>query len=120
MNRKIILAVALLILLPFVAVAEDKYIADIRERAERGDATAQYRLGTHYYYGRGVPEDKITAFAWFNISAANENEMGIKNKESVAKQLTPGGLEVAQRLSSQMAENNPDLMNNLSRASDKR
>ena len=71
-------------------------------------------------YGRGVPEDKITAFAWFNISAANENKMGIKNKESVAKQLTPGGLEVAQRLSSQMAENNPDLMNNLSRASDKR
>ena len=115
MIRIRILAVSFLVLFPFVVVAEDGYITDIRERAERGDATAQYRLGTHYYYGRGVPEDKITAYAWFNISAANENKMGLKNKESVAKLLTPRGLEVAQRLSSYMAENNPELMRNLSK-----
>jgi len=37
--------------------------------AERGDATAQYFIGTLYAEGKGVQQNDVTAFAWFQRSA---------------------------------------------------
>jgi TPR repeat protein len=41
-----------------------------RKAAEQGDAAAQYTLGLAYAAGMGVTEDRATALAWLNKSAA--------------------------------------------------
>ena len=41
--------------------------------AEAGDPTAQYRLGTLYAEGQGVPQDDAIAFKWF-LRAAEKGE----------------------------------------------
>src|ERR1039458_7921587 len=40
-----------------------------RVRAEHGDADAQSRLGSVYYYGKGVPQDYAEAVRWYRSSA---------------------------------------------------
>ena len=50
------------------ARARDPFF-DYRERAENGDASAQFDLAWYHYYGDGVPEDKELAFQWFLKSA---------------------------------------------------
>ena len=44
-------------------------IADIRARAERGDADAQLLLGVLYAEGRGVPQDETAAVYWYRLAA---------------------------------------------------
>ena len=41
----------------------------IRERAERGDAEAQYDLALAYYKGEGVAKDLEEAVKWFRKAA---------------------------------------------------
>jgi TPR repeat protein len=41
--------------------------------AEKGDATAQYLLGTLFAEGRGVAQDDAMAFAWFERAANRGN-----------------------------------------------
>jgi TPR repeat protein len=43
----------------------------LRQRAERGEADAQYRLGTVYEYGRGVHRDDAEALKWY-VRAARQ------------------------------------------------
>jgi TPR repeat protein len=44
-------------------------IAELRARAEQGDAEAQYNIGVMYSDGRGVPQDETQATAWFRKAA---------------------------------------------------
>jgi TPR repeat protein len=46
----------------------------IRPLAEQGDANAQYKLGVFYDNGLGVPQDKVRAYMWLNLSAAQGTE----------------------------------------------
>ncbi|MBI4657619.1 MAG: sel1 repeat family protein [Verrucomicrobia bacterium] len=39
------------------------------EKAERGDATAQFEIGEEYYFGRGVAQDYGEAAKWFGRAA---------------------------------------------------
>jgi len=64
------------ILLPIVLVlfacnvfGEDKEIADLRKKAEAGDAGAQFNLGLMYHFGQGVPKDEKEAAKWWRLSA---------------------------------------------------
>src|SRR6188768_1068901 len=43
----------------------------IRQKAEQGDATAQYNLGVMYDTGKGVPQDYPEARKWF-LKAAEQ------------------------------------------------
>jgi uncharacterized protein len=75
-------AVAVVLAAPTVAGELDDGTAAYREKeyakaaelwqplAERGDAAAQYSLGTLYAEGKGVEQNDATAFAWF-LRAAN-------------------------------------------------
>jgi TPR repeat protein/tRNA A-37 threonylcarbamoyl transferase component Bud32 len=47
-----------------VSVSEAR-IAEIRPKAEKGDADAQYELGRCYEEGNGVPKDARTAALWY-------------------------------------------------------
>jgi hypothetical protein len=44
-----------------------------RIRAEQGDAESQFRLGSIYFYGRGVPRDYAEAVDWYRKSAEQSN-----------------------------------------------
>lgn len=41
----------------------------LQERAERGDAEAQYELGNVFYFGKGVPVDLAKANEWYRKAA---------------------------------------------------
>lgn len=50
-----------------------KRAAEYRTRAEQGDAKAQLRLGSIYYYGTGVTKDYAEAVRWYRKSAEQGN-----------------------------------------------
>ena len=43
-------------------------LADLRARADAGEASAQFELGLMYANGRGVPQDDAEAIAWYRRS----------------------------------------------------
>ena len=47
-----------------------------RTAAGQGNAAGQWRLGTMYVYGRGVPKDYATAVRWFRAAAEQGNDQG--------------------------------------------
>ena len=51
--------------------AED--LDTLRERAEQGDAIAQFNLGVMYDNGRGVTQDYARAIAWYKKAAEQGN-----------------------------------------------
>jgi TPR repeat protein len=57
-----------------------------------------------YGLGDGVLEDVVTAYAWFNISAANGEADGKKNKGIVAKKMTAEDISKAQELLKEMVK----------------
>ena len=66
--------------------------------AKQGNADAQANLGNRYYQGQGVLADFVIAHMWFNISSANGNEVGAKNREIAAKNMTPEDISKAQTM----------------------
>ena len=54
--------------------ADRKLLADIRAKAEEGDAQSQYELGMAFQKGSlGVAKDEVDAVTWFS-KAAEQNE----------------------------------------------
>jgi tetratricopeptide (TPR) repeat protein len=54
---------------PTVHSVGDPSVEDLRERAEKGDPAAQWRLGSRYDTGHGVPRDGAEAEKWYRRSA---------------------------------------------------
>tara|TARA_B100001123_G_scaffold330233_1_gene372055 strand:- start:1032 stop:1214 length:183 start_codon:yes stop_codon:yes gene_type:complete len=57
-----------------------------------------------------VIEDKVQAYAWFNIDTANGFSNGKKGKAKAAEEMTKEQIAEAQKLSREMIEANPKLM----------
>jgi TPR repeat protein len=59
--------------------ADRKSLAEVRAKAEKGDAVAQWNLGCRYYDGQGVAKDEAEVVKWFrkaaeqNLAAAQHN-----------------------------------------------
>ena len=70
----------------------------IRPLAEQGDANAQYNLGVFYDNGLGVPQDKVRAYMWFNLSAAQGREGAAAFRDLIARRMTPAQIAEAQKL----------------------
>ena len=61
---------ALLVLIViFVFAGQNDSGRDLRVRAERGDAEAQFELGNVYASGDGVPQNDTEAVRWYRRSA---------------------------------------------------
>ena len=71
----------------------------IRKAAEQGFAEAQNNLGVRYYKGQGVLKDDVNAYAWFNVGSANGSDKASKNRDLIAKEMTPEQIAEAQELS---------------------
>jgi TPR repeat protein len=55
----------------------------------RGDANAQYNLGVFYDNGLGVPQDKVRAYMWFSLSAAQGRDGAAAFRDLIARLMTP-------------------------------
>ena len=70
--------------------------------AEQGDGMAQIMLGRMYEMGQGVPQDYVQAHIWYNqayMSGSRKNrDISVKNRDNVAKRMTPAQIAEAQRL----------------------
>ena len=76
-----------------------------RRAAEQGHATAQFHLGVSYDNGLGISKDHVRAYMWFNLAAAempaaetDRRAEAIRNRDRVARLLSPEALARAQRL----------------------
>jgi TPR repeat protein len=75
-----------------------------RKAAEQGDAEAQIILGRKYGSDQGVPQDYVQAHMWLNVAAAAGSEIAKKNRETVAKEMTPSQIAEAQWLAREWTE----------------
>ena len=78
-----------------------------RLAADQGNASAQYNLGIMYDKGQGVPQDYVLAHMWFNLSAAQGQERAVKNRDIVAKRMTPAQIAEAQNLAREWKPSKP-------------
>lgn len=70
---------------PFRTNASPGEISRLRERAEAGDADAQFQLGKAYLNGNGVAQDDKLALAWYNKAveqgnSAAANQLGLMHR----------------------------------------
>jgi len=77
-----------------------------RLAAEQGVAEAQRLVGSAYQFGRGVPEDDVLAYMWYNLAATQENRARL-NKDLIEQQMTREQIAEAQRLSREWIEAHP-------------
>jgi TPR repeat protein len=75
-----------------------------RRAAEQGDAQAQYNLGLAYARGEGVTQNVVDAHMWFNLAAARfpasdtrNRTAAVKNRDTVASEMTSDQLAEAQK-----------------------
>ncbi len=87
-----LLAAVVLLLLCGGCGQESDPLKWTREKAEQGHAKAQSNLGWMYYYGNGVPKDKVEALKWHGKAAEQghaiaEHDLGWMphNREGVPK-----------------------------------
>ena len=107
----------------------------LRPPAEQGDVGAQYNLAVMYslrhhqndnkrkwyhptflsmydqvrkliQWFKGVPEDKVLAYMWWNLAAASGSEKASKNKDIIAERMTSSQIEKAQELSRECFKKN--------------
>src|SRR5580692_4541515 len=56
--------------------ADSKRLAEIRVRAEKGDAQSQYELGAAFFFGNfGVAKDEVEAVKWYRKAADQSNDV---------------------------------------------
>lgn len=69
-----------------------------RLAAAQGNADAQLNLGVMYGTGQGVLQDYTKAHALYNLAATKGNATAVKNRDIVAKLMTPQQIADAQKL----------------------
>ena len=72
--------------------------------AAQGYADAQVNLGFRYAKGQGVPKDLVRGHMWSNLAAVKGHETARKNRDTVAKHMTPAQVAEAQRLAREWME----------------
>ena len=69
-----------------------------RLAAEQGYPYAQNNLGILYGKGEGVPQDYAQAHMWFNLAEEHGHANAAKNRDIVAKRMTPTQIAEAEKL----------------------
>ena len=71
----------------------------LRKAADQDIAEAQSDLGLMYASGLGVPQDYVLAHMWFNLSAAQGNQIAIYSRDFMAEHhMTQAQIAEAQKL----------------------
>ncbi len=75
---------------------EQQAAAWYRKAAEQGLARAQFNLGLMYAKGLGVPKDEQSAYFWLLLASAQGNQVAVKNRDIVERDLSPEQRAAAQ------------------------
>ena len=75
-----------------------------KRAAEQGYLRAQNNLGTMYMRGLGIRQNYTRAFIWLNIAASKKDETAAKNLKVMVREMEPGEVEKAKRLSLECVE----------------
>ena len=80
-----------------------------RKAAEQGYAKAQFNLGNMYILGLGVPLDYAQAHMWYNLATSRyppgeDRDRVVKNRDIIAKMMTPAQISEAQKLAREWTE----------------
>ncbi len=59
--------------------AKSERVAELRSKAEQGDASAQFKLGVMYEAGEGVTKDPKEAVKWYRMAAEQGNTLAQYN-----------------------------------------
>lgn len=73
-------------------------VGRIRERAERGEADAQYAMGLIHAEGRGVTIDLAQAHYWLSLAIDQGDRDAERLREIVGSQMTDEEYAAAKRL----------------------
>ena len=73
----------------------DLPIAQVKTRANTGNAAAQYRLGQLYFEGSGVPQDYVLAYQWSSLAAAQGHKEAAALRDALAVKMTIGQVNEA-------------------------
>lgn len=68
--------------------------------AVQGLAVSQFMLGIEYFNGKGGLDDNVLAYAWLNLASGRGDEVAGRQRDSVARSMTPAEIAEGQRLSS--------------------
>ena len=63
-----------------------------------------------YASGKGVEQNYVTAYAWWNIAATNGNQKVKKGLSQLAEKMTPAQIAEAKELVKEMVKKNPKLL----------
>jgi peptidoglycan hydrolase-like protein with peptidoglycan-binding domain len=74
---------------------------EYKQSADAGNSAAQYMMGRLYAEGRGVVQDKVAAYMWFDLSASNGNSSAITARDAVAAELDSEQIDRAQDLAAE-------------------
>ena len=74
-----------------------------RKAAAQGDADAQHNLGLMYFIGEGMLRDLTQAYMWYDLASSRfppgaAHDHAVRNRDFVAKHMTPAQIAEAQRL----------------------
>ena len=72
-------------------------LAQWQAAADAGDRRAMLALGRRYLKGLGVPQDYVLAHMWFNLAASRGENEALKERDSLAENLTPSERAEAQK-----------------------
>ncbi len=93
----------------FAAHKRGDYKTALREfkpLAKQGDALAQFSLGVMYYTGKGVPQNMVYAYMWFNIAVSSGYKNASEIRDFIAELMTPADISTAQNLAQECMRKN--------------
>ena len=78
--KRLALVMLLVVAAAGLACQERSEVEQLKTRAEQGDATAQYILGTKYRDGEGVSQDYGEAEKWYRRAAEQGHAEGVPTR----------------------------------------
>ncbi len=81
-------------------------LREFKPLAEQGDALAQFSLGVMYYTGKGVPQNMVYAYMWFNIAVSSGYKNASEIRDFIAELMTPADISTAQNLAQECMRKN--------------
>ena len=86
-----------------LASAKD-YINSFWARAEQEYAETQRKFGALYERGLGFPRDYVLAHMWYSLAVASGNDSANKDRDTVARLMTPAQVADAERMAREWLE----------------
>jgi uncharacterized protein len=74
--------------------------------AEQGYTLAMLNLSNMYAGGYGVGQDYVRSHMWANLAATHGQQHATKNRDHIAKKMTPSQIAKAQRLARECTKRN--------------